>query len=153
MAAEQRAALEVIARSTSRPLREVRHAQALVMAAGGVANAEIARRVGVGRGAVLAWRARFEAEGIDRIGKVAKGRGRKPSIPQETIEAIVHDTLHATPPAATHWSCRSMAAHAGIKRHAGRQGTQGGQWLRGRRQREGGYVDAFVSARHAALFE
>ncbi len=116
MTAEQRAELETIARSTSRPHREVRHAKALVMAADGVANTEIAERVGVGRGTVLAWRARFETDGIERIGKVAKGRGRKPSIPQETIEAIVHDTLHTTPESETHWSCRSMAAHAGISK-------------------------------------
>jgi len=116
MTAEQRTELEIIARSTSRPHREVRHAKALVMAADGVANSEIAERLGVGRGSVLAWRARFETEGVERIGKVAKGRGRKPSIPQETIDAIVHDTLHTTPDAETHWSCRSMAAHAGVSK-------------------------------------
>ncbi len=116
MTAGQRKQLEVIARSTSRPHREVRHAKALLMAADGVANTEIAQRVGVGRGSVLAWRARFEAEGVERIGKVGKGRGRKPSIPQEKIEAIVHETLHTTPEAETHWSCRSMAAHAGVSK-------------------------------------
>lgn len=116
MTAEQRGELELIARSPSRPHREVRHAKALVMAADGVANTEIARRLGVGRGSVVAWRARFETDGLERIGKVAKGRGRKPSIPQEVIEAIVDDTLHTKPPAETHWSCRSMAAHAGISK-------------------------------------
>jgi transposase len=116
MTAEQRSELERIARSSSRPHREVRHAKGLLLAADGVANATIAERVGVGRGTVLAWRARFEADGVERIGKVAKGRGRKPSIPQETIEKIVHDTLHTTPESATHWSCRTMAAHAGISK-------------------------------------
>jgi transposase len=116
MSADQRAELETIARSTSRPYREVRHAKALLMAADGVSNTEIAERVGVGRGSVLAWRSRFDDAGVDRIGKVAKGRGRKRSISQETIEAVVHDTLHTTPPAETHWSCRSMAAHAGISK-------------------------------------
>ena len=86
------------------------------MAADGVANAEIAERVGVGRGSVLAWRSRFETDGVERIGKVAKGRGRKRSISQEAIEAVVHDTLHSTPPAETHWSCRSMAAHSGLSK-------------------------------------
>src|SRR5271167_277863 len=86
------------------------------MAADGVANAEITKRVGVGRGSVLAWRSRFGDDGVERIGKVAKGRGRKRSISQETIEAVVADTLHSTPLAETHWSCRSMAAHAGISK-------------------------------------
>ena len=102
MTAEQRAELERT-RSSARPHREVRHAKAPLLAADGVANSTIAERVGVGRGSVLAWRARFEADGVERIGRVAKGRGRKPSIPQETSEAIVHDTLHTTPEAATHW--------------------------------------------------
>ena len=82
----------------------------------GVPNSQIAERVGVGRGSVLAWRSRFEAGGVEQIGKAAKGRGRKRSISQETIEMVVHDTLHSTPPAETHWSCRSMAAHAGISK-------------------------------------
>jgi transposase len=116
MTAEQRAELDMMARSTSRPYREVGHAKALLMAADGVSNTEIAERFGVGRGSVLAWRSRFEADGVERIGKVAKGRGRKRSISQETIERVVHDTLHSTPPAETHWSCRSMAAHAGISK-------------------------------------
>jgi transcriptional regulator with XRE-family HTH domain len=116
MTAEQRAELETIARSTSRPHREVRHAKALLMAADGMANAEIAERVGVGRGSVLAWRSRFGTDGVERIGKVAKGRGRKRSISQETIEAVVHDTLHSIPLAETHWSCRSMAAHSGLSK-------------------------------------
>ena len=81
-----------------------------------VANAEIGKRVGMRRGSVLAWRSRFETDGVERIGKVAKGRGRKRSISEEVIEAVVHDTLHSTPPAETHWSCRSMAAHAGISK-------------------------------------
>src|SRR3974390_3503260 len=116
MTGGQRAELETIARSTSRPHREVRHARALLRAADGVANAEIAERVGVGRGSVLAFRSRFEADGIERIGKVAKGRGRKRSISQEAIEAVVHDTLHSTPRAETHWPCRSMAAHSGLSK-------------------------------------
>ena len=116
MTGGQRAELETIARSISRPHREVRHARALLMAADGVANAEIAERVGVGRGSVLAWRSRFAADGVERIGQVAKGRGRKRSISQEAIEKVVHDTLHSTPPAETHWSCRSMAAYSGMSK-------------------------------------
>jgi hypothetical protein len=50
MTPEQREQLHVIARSSSRPHREVRHAQALVMAADGLANSEIAERIGVVRG-------------------------------------------------------------------------------------------------------
>ena len=42
------------------------------------------------------------------------GRGRKPSIPAEKVEEIVRLTLRETPPGETHWSCRTMAARAGV---------------------------------------
>ena len=45
---------------------------------------------------------------------VRPGRGRKPSIPAEKVQAIVAATLHEKPPAETHWSCRSMAKAQGV---------------------------------------
>ncbi len=58
---------------------------------------------------VRACRKRFEQEGLAKLGEVRKGRGPKPSIPAETVEAIVHATLHTKPKGQTHWSCRTMA--------------------------------------------
>ena len=49
-----------------------------------------------------------------KLGKVRRGRGRKPSIPAEKVAAIVHATLHETPPGHTHWSCRTMAKAQGV---------------------------------------
>jgi transposase len=51
---------------------------------------------------------------LTRLGKVRKGRGRKPSIPPEKVEAIIEATLHSKPPGETHWSCRSMAKAQGV---------------------------------------
>jgi transposase len=49
------------------------------------------------------------------VGVIAPGRGRKPEISPEVVEAIVHDTLHARPDDdSTHWSTRSMAARHGV---------------------------------------
>ena len=48
------------------------------------------------------------------MGEVAAGRGRKASIPQDTIDRIVELTLHSKPQGATHWSCRSMAVEVGV---------------------------------------
>jgi hypothetical protein len=42
--------------------------------------------------------------------KDARRSGRKPTIPQKTIEAIVHATISTKPRHTTHWSVRSMAA-------------------------------------------
>ncbi|MGH8925145.1 MAG: IS630 family transposase [Acidimicrobiia bacterium] len=113
---EERVALEEIAVSPSRPHRAVREAKGLLMAADGVANTTIATRLGVSRSTVLGWRSQFVEDGVEGVGKVRSGRGRKPTIPQVKIEQVVYDTQHTTPADATHWSVRSMAKHAGISK-------------------------------------
>jgi transposase len=106
----QRVELEAIARSRSLPHRKVMQAKALLFAAGGVANEEIARRCDTTPDTVRRWRGRFADDGVGGVGVIAPGRGRKPEIPQKTIDALVHDTLHATPDdGSTHWSTRAMA--------------------------------------------
>src|SRR5574339_125707 len=112
----QREALEVLARSGAAPFREVRRAQALLMAADGLPNVRIAAAVGVTPVTVRAWRTRFAEEGLAKFAQVREGRGRKPSIPAETVDEIVRVTLHETPPGATHWSTRTMAARVGVSR-------------------------------------
>ncbi|MGH9195231.1 MAG: IS630 family transposase, partial [Acidimicrobiia bacterium] len=108
MSDEQRLALQELA-ARSKPHRIVVQARALLRASQGMANTRIARELGVSRSTVIAWRERFAAEGLEGVGKVRPGRGRKPSIPKEKVEAIVHDTLHTKPEGETHWSTRSMA--------------------------------------------
>lgn len=115
MSVEQRGELEVMARSDSLPYRQVRQASALVMAADGAANGAIARAVGVKADTVRAWRARFARDGVGGVGRVAPGRGRKPSIPAEKVEAIVADTLAGRPAdGSTQWSTRSLAERHGV---------------------------------------
>jgi transposase len=54
---------------------------------------------------------------VEWVGRVRPGRGRKPTIPQKRVEAMVHDTLHARPDdGSTHWSVRSMARHSGLSK-------------------------------------
>jgi transposase len=110
----QRDTLQVLARSTSAPHQQVQRVQVLLLAAAGEANTRIAQRVGVTVVTVRAWRARFEQAGLADLGVVRAGRGRKPSIPQATVEAIVHATLREKPPGETHWSCRTMAKAQGV---------------------------------------
>jgi transposase len=114
MSSGQREALEVVARSRTAPHRQVQRAEALVLAADGVANAQIGRRVGVKAATVRAWRARFAEEGLAKLGKVRSGRGRKSSIPQSKIDQIVELTRNSTPEGQTHWSCRTMAKKVGV---------------------------------------
>jgi transposase len=114
MSGGQREALEVLARSRTAPHRQVQRAQALLLAGDGVANTQIARRVGVKSATVRAWRTRFAEEGLARLGKVRAGRGRKSTIPQATIEEIVELTRTSKPAGQTHWSCRTMAKRVGV---------------------------------------
>ena len=109
-----RNALTKWARSATAPYRVVTHAKALLMAGDGVANSRIAARLGISRPTVLEWRSRFRSDGLDSVGEVRPGRGRKPEITARQVQAIVQATLQETPSGATHWSCRSMARAAGV---------------------------------------
>ena len=112
----QRELLESMARSRTEEHRLVQRAQVLLHAADGVSNSDIAVLAGVTRMTVRAWRAEFAVRGLADMGKVAAGRGRRASIPQTVIDQIVELTLQARPDAATHWSCRSMAAEVGVSK-------------------------------------
>jgi transposase len=110
----QREALQVLARSQTAPHRQVRRAEALLLAADGTANSHIAERVGVEVATVRAWRARFAEEGLAKLGKVRAGRGRKSTIAQDKIDEIVELTRNSKPAGQTHWSCRTMAKQVGV---------------------------------------
>ena len=114
LAEGQRSTLEILTKSTTAPFREVVRARALLLAVDGVASTRIAEQVGVSAMTVRAWRSRFASEGLATFGQVHKGRGRKPSIPAEKVDAIVKATLQDKPRGETHWSCRSMAKAQGV---------------------------------------
>jgi transposase len=117
MSDEQRNELELMARSSSLPHRKVVQARALLLAADGVANGEIARRCETTPDTVRRWRTRFVKDGVAGVGVIAPGRGRKPTVSAQVVEAIVHDTLHETPPdGSTHWTTRSMAERHGVSK-------------------------------------
>jgi transposase len=112
---EQRAQLDQMARSGRVPHRNVVQAQALLMAADGVATNEVARRCGTTDTSVRAWRRRFEAEGIAAVGRIAKGRGRRSWLPAGTVAEVVRVTQHELPDdGSTHWTTRRLAERFGI---------------------------------------
>src|SRR5581483_461539 len=107
----QRTALEQIARSSSQPHRAVRQARALLLAGEGLANEEIARRSGVSSNTVRAWRDRFMERGVDGIGVIDPGRGRRSWLPEGTVAEVVRLTMTETPAnTSTHWNTRTLAA-------------------------------------------
>ena len=84
------------------------------MASDGVLNQDIARELEISRPTVQLWRERFLALRLAGLGKDAPRPGRIPSIPESKVRAVIEATLHTTPPAATHWSTRSMARAQGL---------------------------------------
>src|SRR5256885_16860202 len=94
---KQRGELEGLARSTTLPHRTVVQARGLLLAARGVANNQIARECDTTADTVRRWRAKFEVGRGAAGGSIAPGRGGKPGIAPETIDAIGADTVHAGP--------------------------------------------------------
>ena len=119
---DERRVLERMARSSSLPERQVIQARGLVLAAEGVPTLRVAQRLGVSPDRVRRWRARFESEGVERLGEIAPGRGRKPSLAPGTVAKIVRMTLEERPAdGSTQWSTRMLAARVGVSRETVRE--------------------------------
>jgi len=114
---EQRVELDRLARSHTAPGREVRQARVLLLAADGVANAEIGRRCNVSVPTVRRYRTRFGERGMTSIGRVEPGRGRPPVIEDQVVKAIVADTIDTVPEdGSTAWSTRSLGDKYGVSK-------------------------------------
>src|SRR6478609_9298774 len=104
--------LAAMLRSQTVSAAAAQRARIVLLAADGVPNAEIARRVGVSRPTVVVWRHRYEVGGVGGLGDLDRS-GRPPVI--DDAEVVVA-TL--TPPpeslGVTHWSARLLAGHLGI---------------------------------------
>jgi transposase len=104
--------LSALVRSSTVEAGLAQRARIVLLAAQGVPNAEIARRVGVSRPTVIQWRNRYEAGGISALGDLDRS-GRPPVIDDV---AVVVATVQAPPEAlgVTHWSARLLGKHLGI---------------------------------------
>ena len=107
-----RARLESLTRSSSVRAGTAQRARIVLLAGDGLANAEIARRVGVARQTVIDWRERYRVSGI--AGLDDQPRSGRPRVIDDA--QVVVETLQP-PPAelgVTHWSARLLAEHLGI---------------------------------------
>jgi transposase len=90
----------------------------IVLAAGaGERNKDIAARLGCDRNTVGKWRRRFAQRGLDGVHDEPRP-GKPRSIGDDDIEQVIVKTLEESPPNATHWSTRSMAAATGMSQSA-----------------------------------
>lgn len=110
--AEARAELEGLAgrRRTAQGL--ARRARIVLLAAEGMENKTIAERLGADANTVGKWRRRFAERGIAGLDDEPRP-GAPRQIGDAEIAETVRLTLETTPPDATHWSLRSMAAAVG----------------------------------------
>jgi len=99
-------------RSPSMPAGLVQRARVVLLAAEGVGTAEIVRRVGLSKPAVIGWKRRYGAEGIAGLDDRPKS-GRPPVIDPV---GIVLATLEPPPEklGVTHWSSRLLAKQLGV---------------------------------------
>ena len=114
LSSEQRTAVQRLARQRSAPARVVERARVVLLAAEGLENKQIARRMGITPEKAARWRKRFLAGGIAALQKDAPRPGRTRTITDRRVKKVVEMTLHQKPANATHWSTRTMAAAAGI---------------------------------------
>jgi transposase len=106
--------LEGLVRDRNTPQKVVWRARIVLGAAAGLNAVGIAATVGKSVLTVRRWRRRFVSKGVDGLLKDATRPPRRKPLTAEKIKQVVDMTLHQTPPNATHWSVRTMAAAAGI---------------------------------------
>ncbi len=93
-------------------------ARIVLAAAEGLANLEVAQRVGCNPATVTKWRARFLASGLQGLSDEHRS-GRPRSISDDQVEQVVTKTLEQLPAdGSTHWSTRSMAQATGLTQTA-----------------------------------
>lgn len=112
----QRRDLGRVARATSLPYRQVIAARCVLLASDGVPTSDIARRVGSTPGTVRRWLDRFATAGLDGLGTVAPGRGRKRAIRDGVADAIASDMLGPPPEGCACWTLRALAERHGVSK-------------------------------------
>ena len=104
--------LKAVLRSSTAPAGLALRVRIVLLAAEGLPNAEIARRVGVSGPTVLAWRNRYDAGGIGALDDLH--RSGRPAVHDE-VDVVVA-SLQPPPESlgVTHWSSRLLGAQLGI---------------------------------------
>ena len=107
---------ETLERWTRRPKTNqalALRARIILASAGGSANTEVAKRLGVIKQTVGKWRTRFLHKRLDGLlDEPRPGTPRRLS--DDEVERVLTMTLESTPKNATHWSTRSLAAACGL---------------------------------------
>ena len=114
LSANERATLTKWARGRSTQARLVLRANVVLLAAAGLRNDRIAKKLETSRQTVGLWRTRFAAERLAGIEKDAPRGGRRPRAREQAEAEIIRTTTQEKPANATHWSVRTLAKHLGL---------------------------------------
>jgi transposase len=115
LSGNERKTLERWARRHSSAQSLALRCRIVLACAEGRTNEDIAAELGVHPVTVSKWRKRFAADRLDGLVDAPRP-GAVRTISDDTVEAVVVDTLETAPPDATHWSTRGLAAKHGISR-------------------------------------
>lgn len=107
----ERQQLEQWARGRRTPARLVLRAKIVLSAAAGHDNQHIAAMLRTSRQTVGLWRHRFRTQQLAGIAQDAPRGGRPLKARQALTARILKTTTQVPPPAATHWSTRTLAQH------------------------------------------
>jgi transposase len=111
---EQRRTLEAWVSARTSPQRVVLRSRICLLAAAGVSNNAIAKRLETSRPTVILWRTRFAKDGPAGISEDASHGASPRRLDAQTVNRIVDRTLHSLPADATHWSTRTLAKEIGV---------------------------------------
>jgi transposase len=114
---EERLQLEAWTRRRRSAQALAQRSRVVLLAADGLSNTEIAKRLGVSRNMAATWRSRFAEHRLDGLTDEPRP-GRPRTITDEQVDAVITTTLESTPQDATHWSTRSMAREVGLTQTA-----------------------------------
>lgn len=110
---DERETLTRWSRGRSTPARLVLRSRIVLRAAAGEQNTAIAAALGTDAHTAARWRTRFAALRLVGLEKDAPRPGRPAGARQAVAAEIVRKTTRETPPGATQWSTRTMAAAVG----------------------------------------
>jgi transposase len=87
--ADERATLLRLSRSTTSAARLVLRSRIVLLAASGLSDRDVARKLAIAVNTAALWRRRFLAGGLLALQRDAPGRGRKPTIDLATRLAVL----------------------------------------------------------------
>lgn len=116
VSAADRERLLALVADRNTPAKVVWRSKIILATADGLGTMAIMRETGKSKPCVWRWQERFMHEGVDGLMRDRTRPPGTPPLPESVRRKVLAKTASETPPAATHWSVRTMAKAMGISR-------------------------------------